>query len=295
MIDDVLAKVTPLRELPGKVAYRAGRTSPVQRLLARAGRELAPERWIFVAGCYNSGTTLLKQILGSHPAVADLPAEGVALAADLPRPEEFHWPRMWARCRDRIEIDPRAPEAARRAERIRRCWSWWFRGDGPNMLEKSVANAARLEFLDRHFDDAHFVYVVRNGYAVAGGIREKAAPEEWNNPVFEGQYPIELCAEQWRVSDRAVRDASSSLDRFLQISYEELTERTVETVGRITDFLGIEPLRASTLEGMWSVGEHRAPIRNMNPRSLERLSGEDRRRIGRTAGALLDAYGYESR
>ncbi len=52
-------------------AARKLRTTPlVRRLLAPFGRELAPERWIFVLGCYNSGTSLLAAMLASHPALA---------------------------------------------------------------------------------------------------------------------------------------------------------------------------------------------------------------------------------
>ena len=61
------------------------------------GRSLAPDRWVFVVGCYNSGTTLLANLLEAHPAINGLAREGVELTDALRRPELAGWPRMcWA-------------------------------------------------------------------------------------------------------------------------------------------------------------------------------------------------------
>src|SRR5688572_26729280 len=37
---------------------------------------VTPEKWVFVVGCYNSGTELLTELLGSQKAIAALPHEG---------------------------------------------------------------------------------------------------------------------------------------------------------------------------------------------------------------------------
>lgn len=35
-----------------------------------------PDKWLFVVGCYNSGTTLLAEMLSRHPNISGLPTEG---------------------------------------------------------------------------------------------------------------------------------------------------------------------------------------------------------------------------
>ena len=39
-------------------------------------RPANPEKWLFVVGCYNSGTTLIADALADHPQIAALPDEG---------------------------------------------------------------------------------------------------------------------------------------------------------------------------------------------------------------------------
>ena len=60
VVDGLLA----MRDIPRRLRNQFMRGRFGQRVMAPFGRELAPERWIFVVGCYNSGTTLLKEMLG---------------------------------------------------------------------------------------------------------------------------------------------------------------------------------------------------------------------------------------
>ena len=258
------------------------------------GRDLEPRRWIFVIGCYNSGTTLLSRMLARHPEIAALPAEGVRLTDGLPRPEEFGWNRMWCRCLGRVRLagDPGGPQ---RAQRIKRHWSLLYPRSAVNLLEKSVANTARIPFLQQFFQPAFFVYIIRNGYAVAEGIRRKAVPGRWGNPDYPERYPIELCAEQWRASDDLVEADRAHSERFLRISYEELTAAPEDAAGKVTDFLGLEPLPEGVLRSRWRIHGVEAGIRNMNRDSMSRLSADDIAAIDRVAGAALERNGYEAK
>lgn len=77
-------------------------------------------------------------------------------------------------------------------------------------------------FLQEYFQPAYFIYIVRNGYAVAEGIRRKADLRRWKNPFYDKNYPIELCAKQWRKTDELVEQDRRHIRRFLQIYYGEL-------------------------------------------------------------------------
>lgn len=274
-----------LRPFPGRLQT----SKTLQRLAAPFGRILNPDRWIFIIGCYNSGTSLLQAVLASHPGVHGLPTEGVALTDALPRPEEEGWTRMWQACEEAMRVNP---EDEQRARRIRRQWSLLYPAGSSNLLEKSIANATRIPFLEAQFRPAHFVYIVRNGYAVAEGIRRKARPRQWGNSRYDDRYPIELCARQWRRTDEVVTTAKSDVDRFLTVRYEAFAEDPSGVVDQITTFLSLPSLPEETLQRSWEVHGYDEPIRNMNPRSFKNLTDEEIDVVTSEAGERLKKYNY---
>jgi hypothetical protein len=280
-----------LLELSAKAKKKLLQNRTAQRLAVSFGRELEPRRWIFLLGCYNSGTTLLRSLLARHPDIATLPSEGVRLTDVLPRPEEYHWPRMWCRSIRHVRIS-NGPEEARRASRIKKHWSLFYPPQAENLLEKSIANAARIPFLEAHFRPAYFIYLVRDGYAVAEGIRRKAKPGLRSNPIYLEEYPIGLCAEQWRETDRLVQQDGKGVAHFMQMSYEDFSADPAAAAGRLTDFLELPPLDPALFGENWTVHGVDGPIRNMNESSLARLSAEDIDKIHQVAGVQLEAHGY---
>ena len=272
--------------------WKTLKTRMGQRILAPLGRDLSPERWIFLVGCYNSGTTLLRSLLAQHRDIAALPSEGVKLTDALPRPEDFGWHRMWCECLDQMRLEA-GPGAAPTARRIARHWSHVVPMGVPNILEKSIANTARMPFFQEHFRPACFICLIRNGYAVSEGIRRKGDPAHLGNARYPDGYPIDLCAEQWRVSDEVVEGDRPGLERFLQIRYEDLVDQPVEILRQITDFLGLPPLPEDAATGEWLVHGIHSPIRDMNQQSIERLSPQDLDTISRVAGEALTRHRYE--
>lgn len=271
---------SPLRRL--KRSYRHHRN-------ARTGRVLQPSKWVFVVGCYNSGTTLLVNLLDTHPSLAALPREGVELTDRLPRPEEFGYPRLWHRCLEQLEISD-APSSASRAERIKKQWSH-FIDDDQLIVEKSPANLTRLAFLQAHFQPAYFIYIVRNGYAVAEGIRRKADLAAWGNREMD-QYPIDECARQWVAADEALATNANSLQNLLCLSYEDLTADPARVLTQVSDFLEVASFAGDLAERSWQVHRNSAKIADMNQDSLARLSAEDTAKIQHVAKATLEKYGY---
>jgi hypothetical protein len=185
------------------------------------------------------------------------------------------------------------PGMEQKAHRVKKQWSFSYSRGATNLLEKSIADTTRIPFLNAYFQPAYFIYLVRDGYAVSEGIRRKADPARWDNPVYEEEYPIGICAEQWKVTDEVVSRDREAVERFLQIHYEELVSNPRSTIRKITNFLGLRPIERSKLEGAWDVHGYGEPIQNMNPRSHVRLSSKDMDRIEEEAGQLLEAYGYD--
>ena len=252
------------------------------------GSELTPAKWVFVVGCYNSGTTLLTQILDAHPLVTALPREGVELCDRLPRPEELGWPRKWLKCEDPMQLPTN--NAVERARRIKRQWSRYV-VPSPVLVEKSIANMTRLAFLAQNFTPAYFIYVLRDGYAVAEGMQRRARPSDWGNNDLD-RYPIELCAAQWAASDNCFRANSDHLEHVLELRYEDLCDDLAGVLEQLAGFLDLPPFPDDLAARTWNIHRSRSPIRSMNADATARLSSEDLDAIDAVAGATLRLHGY---
>lgn len=258
---------------------------------ALTGKPLTPEKWVFVVGCYNSGTTLLANLLEAHPAISGLAREGVELTDALRRPELAGWPRMWSQCEDWVSMRPEEA-TAERAERIKRQWSHHTRDSGL-IIEKSIANMTRLEFLAEYFQPAYFIHIVRNGYAVSEGIMRRSHPQDWGRMEFGEAYPPELCARQWQRSYERFQESRDKLPNVLELTYESLTEQPAANLASIADFLQIDPFDPALIEQEWSFREINSSIRNMNEKSIGGLERAEIDAIEATAGQLLTQLGYQ--
>lgn len=259
------------------------------KLLEVSGKPIREKKWVFITGCYNSGTTLLNEVLARHPQISGLPDEGVMLTDQLSRPEDFGWRRMWCQCREDMETWAGDPE------RIKRHWSHFYDASKPFFLEKSISNNCRLPYFNRHFQPAYFIHIIRNGYAVAEGIHRKAKVMEGNPYQEQEHYPIALCARQWVASLKEMEQHRKDLSNLVEITYEQLTEDPEKVVNGILEFLGLSPFSPGFFETSFAIHEKQSAIRNMNPSSFKRLSRETYAKINAVAGDELRNYGYEIR
>lgn len=265
------------------------RGNPILSLLLRTtGTQLKDKKWIFILGCYNSGTTLLDQILAMHPKIAGMSDEGVMLTDQLPRPEDFGWRRMWWKCEDKLGIKNETSATTT----IKRHWSNFFRDDREFLLEKSISNTPRAVFFANNFQPAYFIHIVRNGYAVAEGMRRKARIMEGNPYHQNGSYPIEVCAGQWARSIQSVKEQKARLENYIEITYEDLVAKPDEILGGICNFLGIQPYVHSLKDASFGVHEKNEKIRDMNSASLAKLTAEEVKKINDVAAAELQEYKY---
>lgn len=275
-----------------KVKAWLGRSSMGKQITALLGPQAAPQKWVFVLGCYNSGTTLLSTVLSRHPDVASLPTEGAFLTDGMQTPEACGWVRMWHKCLPQLEQTAQTDAAI--AKRIQRSWGFWYDKRKPVFLEKSISNVVRVSFLEKYFQPAYFIYIVRNGYTVSEGIRRKSPVSKANTAITTERYPIELCAQQWVESDQYLQAHADKLQRLLVIQYEELVESPDKILAQVCDFIGIsaEPLKDIQQQTL-SVTGYNSTIQNMNASSLKRLSGEDIAKINAVAAERLAHYGYQ--
>lgn len=275
-----------------RLLTRFARTLWGKRVLAKTGRSLEDKQWVFVLGCYNSGTTLLQRLMQVHPDIAAMPAEGVAFTDVIVRPEEYGWTRMWWKCANSLREDSDYSEAS--AMRLKRQWSRLTdKPLAPYILEKSIVNVVHAPFYAHYFNKPKFIHLIRNGYAVSEGIRRKAVPSRWNNEIYSDKYPISLCARQWVETLETVDALRQSGISVLDIYYEELAADPDAVLARIFKFLGLVALPMEVKELDWKVHGTKSKVKDMNRKSIQGLSQKDMDEVTSIAGEWLKKFGYK--
>jgi len=246
-----------------------------------------PSKWVFVVGCYNSGTTLLSEVLASHEKIGYLPTEGHFLTDQFPSEYDIGISRMWMLREDlyRLHENDTGPDIIR----LKKEWGMRMSDTSKDvLLEKSPQNGARTRWLQKHFNNSHFICMIRNGYAVAEGISRKAKPE-----CQIGKWPIHMSAQQWCLSNRVFREDSKYLDKFIWVRYEDFTADPNRELDKIFNFIGLSVAGDINLERQWSIHERQDSIKNMNNESIARLKLSEINDINRVAGDCLTEFGYD--
>lgn len=235
---------------------------------------------MFLVGCYNSGTTLLHDLLASHPEVGSLHTEGQFLTDQLVLPKAVGLSRLWASQPQHFQLDEDGG-AGVDVDKIKRQWGAKFdHPHRPVLIEKSPTNAARTRWLQRHFAPASFIGIIRDGFAVAEGIHRKAG------------HSLEEAAQQWARSNQIMLDDFEHLERKQIVRYEDLTERPGEVLAETYAFLGLQAHDEGLDEREFAVHEQTSKIRNMNDRSMAALDEAQRGEILAAAGDVLRRLGY---
>lgn len=245
--------------------------------LATKTEHAKPDKWVFVVGCYNSGTTLLHDVVKQHPDIASLPKEGQYCTDQLLQPKSIGLARAWALQPERFQMHNSNADVAR----IKKQWALQMQPTGKTVyLEKSIPNAARIDWLNSNFENAYFVAIVRNGYAVAEGIRRKSTRS------------LDDAAQQWQNANQIMIDDLDKIPNSHLISYEDFTEHPEQTTAAVFKFLGLADCPEVSGQTQWSIHGVNSKITNMNHRSFDKLTGDDIQVIEKCASPMLERFGY---
>jgi hypothetical protein len=241
-----------------------------------------PEKWVFIVGCYNSGTTLLHKLLAAHPQIGSMPNEGQFYTDQLVLPRSVGLYRLWAIKPQLFYLDENS-QTKININKLKRQWGTKFNDlTRPVLLEKSPTNAARTRWLQRYFENAYFIGIIRNGYAVAEGIHRKASCS------------LDLAAKQWACSNEIMLRDFELLNHKYLLRYEDLVTSPDQILHELLGFLGLGGYDQDIIRRVWSVHQEVSLITNMNHRSLTALNESGRDTITLVAGDMLSRLGYSS-
>ena len=239
-----------------------------------------PAKWVFIVGCYNSGTTLLHNLLAAHPLIGSMPNEGQFYSSQLPRGAEFDLPRLWALKPELFYLDENSSTSID-AKKLRREWGYFYNHPKREIqIEKTILNAARTRWLQANFPNAYFISLFRNGYAVSEGIHRKE------------KHSIETAATQWSVSNEILLNDIPSLKNHLQLKYEDLVLNPVLTMKKVTDFLKIDDIDESIFRKSFQIHKVSAEIKDMNQESIARLNNVQIENFNQNAGKVMERLNY---
>lgn len=135
---------------------------------------------IIIIGAARSGTKMLRGILASHPDVATFPSE-----IDY----------IWKYGNEKHPNDELTPDLARPEvkEHIRHQFSVLSaRHGGARVVEKSVSNSLRVNYVNAVFPDAYFVHLVRDGRANVESVRRS-----WESGISFAYYLQKFKGINW--------------------------------------------------------------------------------------------------
>jgi uncharacterized membrane protein YkvA (DUF1232 family) len=253
---------------------------------------------IIIGGCGRSGTTLLQAILGNHPHISAGPestvfSKRVTSPAEIDRRFKFEQGRA-------EQLQRRSRSQAEFIELFQReC----LRLDGKIVwAEKTPQNVRRQDFIFRHFPNARFVHVTRDGRDVACSLRQQS----WmklNGADRASAQAFQESLDYW-VSEVEAGRRYLADQRYIEIRYVDLVRDTENTLRRLLDFLQIDwsdhiidPERLQRALVQFEREPREADDGMIHTSSLGRwrreLSREEVRIFKCRAGHLLIELGYE--
>ena len=197
-----------------------------------------------IVGCGRSGTTLLRSMLDSHPALA-IPGEDDFLLAELEEGTPFARglpvPALWVE--ERLAEHPAVAAALGdpSATGGEVTFAEWFRGaygryaasfGKERFGDKTPGLVAHVTTVAELLPEAVFLHVVRDGRDVALAFLD----QPW------GPSTVSAAARTWQRLVGAGRRAGGALgpDRYVEVRYEALVDEPEPILRRCCDLLGLD-------------------------------------------------------
>ena len=247
------------------------------------------KKFIFILGCYNSGTSLLNHLIKQHRDIGGFPgnSEGADFTLQFHKPEQFGFPRMWYKCnRILTKKDKLQPP------NIDILIDDWLKILDPKKniyVEKSVINARYINFLHKNFKSSLFIWILRNPYFVSNSIKKKVKfYRKYHFLKFKINYPIEFCIKQWLLSNNTIMKNIENKD-YLKIYYEDLVKNPKKIINKVCSKLKIET--NVNIPKYFMFNHKKKIIRNRD--NFSELDVNDVKNINRILTKQKNIFGYK--
>jgi hypothetical protein len=257
---------------------------------------IKPKKHLFLTMINNSGSSMVMDYIAASRSATCLRQKGedeiiegqfVVKPGLMPEPGLLGVRRIWSEKAELFEDISQYnwPE-------IKKIWNelWELNSDGKQIngliaVEKSSPNVFRAPMLEAEFENAYFLIMHRNPYAVVEGMNRRQG------------YSIERCVKHWISVTRKQIENINVLKRAAWFTYEELVERPNAVRQRIVEFLPeLEDLSFSSKTARHSiVGTDMKELQNFNSAQIDRLESEQVTTINsllRENMDLLEFFGY---
>ncbi len=288
--------------------------------MAVRGKE---RRHVFIVGCRRSGTTWTMLLLAQHPEVVAL--QQIDFFRRLKRFSSwFDSDERYGMCvlgknltqglhgsdtksgLDRVPLASVLPRELylRHARELANDVYDHFADCQDNtrvLVEQTPEYVQVWEDVLEIFPDATFLHVVRDPRSVF--CSHRSAAKSWADPTRFSHDPLSV-AQEWCDDVRRARAIASKTDRYLEVHYEALRKDSVEGLGEIFGFLGLDADRdlcaqaveACSLEKMR--GSSTAPAGFFRTGRTEgwrdEMSSAELHAVEYVAGDLMRELGYET-
>jgi hypothetical protein len=178
-------------------------------------------RPIFIVGCPRSGTTLLRLMLDSHPAISCGPeTHFIGVLEQVMN----RWPALERYGFDQDYWYDKLAELVHSFQH-----DYATRRGKQRWADKTPRYSLHLPFIDRLFPSSQVIHLIRDGRDVVASHRDSwgyksalGAPDKWRRFIE--------AARQW--------GATAPPERYTELRYEELVADPERELRRILDFLG---------------------------------------------------------
>jgi len=270
------------------------------KLLSRIlGRSPKPEKEadrlpIFILGVPRSGTTLLRAILDSHPAIAcgpETPWLGAHQPSSVMALQQFLSENPLGYCRSFGM--PRAVVTQAARQFVMTLMDEYARSKGKRRwAEKTPDNLMHLEFLREMFPHAAFIHLVRDALdtAISTSIisPHRCGISDWHErflligPECKLENNLFNALLRWNHWNRRVDEVLAG-HRLLRVSYERLVCEPRDVLQSVFDFIE-EPFDASVLD--YARFKHDLPDWEWGSADVKRFDGITKERTGRAEKEL---------
>lgn len=240
-------------------------------------------RWVFLLGCNNSGTSLVRYLLARHPHIASFPIEGHFLTTVFPVPMTLNVGRRWT---EKIEYF-RLTEKDSQPDRTKLRHDWFNQIKNkmrPIVIEKSPPDTVRSRWLQEIFGSTYFIGMVRNGYAVAEGVARRKKVD-----IFEG-------ARHWINANSIMIQDAKYLKNFKLIKYEDFVRNPEQVIKDLLDFIGADSnlfhFDVKERLHIHNINGQRSEIYDFNQKSIARIPPNVLKELSTEIEPMMEKLGY---